>query len=74
MPGLHPGLLALPIIRLALRGWVGFAEAASLGWTESIAAGEVGVPSQGELRELLAGALMEIVQSSLVMGAAHVVG
>ncbi|MDB4998482.1 MAG: tetR, partial [Myxococcaceae bacterium] len=30
------GVLGSPIVRLALRGWVGFAEAASLGWTEAI--------------------------------------
>ena len=57
------GLLSSPLVRLALRGWVGFAEAASLGWTESIAAGEK-APSQDELRDLLASALMEIVRSA----------
>lgn len=54
-----------PIVRLALRGWVGFAEAASLGWTEAIAAGEP-APGQSELRELLASALMEIVRAASV--------
>jgi len=56
--------MSSPLIRLALRGWVGFAEAASLGWTEAIAAGEP-APSQTEIRELLATALMEIVRSAL---------
>jgi AcrR family transcriptional regulator len=58
------GFLDTPIVRLALRGWVGFAEAASLGWVEAIAAGDP-TPSQGELRQLLAGALMEVVRSAL---------
>jgi AcrR family transcriptional regulator len=61
--GAPAGLLGSPLVRLALRGWVGFAEAASLGWTESIAAGE-NAPSQKEMRELLASALMEIVRSA----------
>jgi AcrR family transcriptional regulator len=52
-----------PVVRLALRGWVGFAEAASLGWTESIAAGE-SAPTQAEVRALLAGALIEIVRAA----------
>ncbi len=56
--------LDAPLVRLALRGWVGFAEAASLGWVEAIAAGTP-APSQDEVRELLAGALMEIVRSAI---------
>jgi AcrR family transcriptional regulator len=59
-------LLALPLIRLSLRGWVGFAEAASLGWTEAIAAGQP-APSQDELRDLLANALMEIIRSAMAL-------
>lgn len=58
------GFLDTPIVRLALRGWVGFAEAASLGWVEAIAAGEAS-PSQDELRQLLSGALMEVIRSAL---------
>jgi AcrR family transcriptional regulator len=57
------GMLDSPLARLALRGWIGFAEAASLGWTESIAAGE-NAPTQREMRDLLATALMEIVKSA----------
>ena len=57
-------LLDAPIVRLALRGWVGFAEAASLGWVEAIAAGAE-APSQEEVRTLLGGAMMEIVRSAL---------
>lgn len=52
-----------PLVRLALRGWIGLAEAASLGWTEAIAAGEP-APSQEELRELLARALLEIAKTA----------
>jgi hypothetical protein len=59
------GVLGAPIVRLALRGWVGFAEAASLGWTEAIAAGEP-APTQEEIRDLLANALIEIVRSATV--------
>jgi AcrR family transcriptional regulator len=55
--GYASGILGSPIVRLALRGWVGFAEAASLGWTEAIAE---------EVRALLANALMEIVRSATV--------
>lgn len=55
--------LESPLIRIALRGWVGFAEAASLAWSESLAAGEP-APSQSEIRDLLANALMEIVRSA----------
>jgi AcrR family transcriptional regulator len=58
------GFLESPLVRLALRGWVGFAEAASLGWVEAVAAG-AHAPSQDEVRELLAGALMEIVRSAM---------
>jgi AcrR family transcriptional regulator len=59
------GLLGSPLIRLALRGWVGFAEAACLEWTEAIAA-HTPAPSQDEVRELLANALMEILRSAAV--------
>jgi len=63
--GYASSVLGAPIVRLALRGWVGFVEAASLGWSESIAAGQP-APSQEELRTLLANALMEIVRSATV--------
>lgn len=63
--GYASGILGSPIVSLALRGWVGFAEAASLGWTEAIAAGAP-APSQDEVRALLANALMEIVRSATV--------
>jgi len=53
-----------PMIRLALRGWIGFAEAASLGWSEALAAG-LPAPSQSQLRNVLANALVAIIQSSM---------
>jgi AcrR family transcriptional regulator len=56
-----------PLVRLALRGWVGFAEATSLGWTEAIAGGEP-APSQTEVRDLLASALLEIMQAATGAG------
>jgi AcrR family transcriptional regulator len=56
--------LESPMLRLALRGWIGFAEAASLGWSEALAAG-LPAPSQAELRNVLANALVVIVQSTL---------
>ncbi|MBS2014233.1 MAG: TetR/AcrR family transcriptional regulator [Deltaproteobacteria bacterium] len=55
--------LASPMIRLALRGWIGFAEASSLGWSESLAAG-LPAPTQAEMRSVLANALVAIVQSA----------
>jgi AcrR family transcriptional regulator len=75
MPGVDrsayaTGILGSPLVRLSLRGWVGFAEAASLGWTEAIAAGAP-APSQAEVRVLLAGALMEIVRSATMGLARH---
>jgi AcrR family transcriptional regulator len=59
------GALESPLVRLALRGWVGFAEAASLGWVEEIAAGRA-APSQVEVREMLGGALMEIIRAAAI--------
>jgi AcrR family transcriptional regulator len=56
-------ILASPTVRLALRGWVGFAEAVSLGWTEAIAGGEP-APSQAQVLTLLSNALLEIVRTA----------
>ncbi len=63
VPAASADALGSPMIRLALRGWVGFAEAASLGWTEALAAGEP-APSQKELRNVLANALVAISQAA----------
>ena len=59
------GFLDAPLVRLTLRGWVGFAEAASLGWVETVSTDGSAAPSQDEVRELLASALMEIVRSAM---------
>lgn len=62
--GFEPGLLAdSPTASLALRGWVGFVEAVSLGWTEAIAAGKR-APSKEQVSTLLASALLEIVRAA----------
>lgn len=55
--------LASPMIRLALRGWIGFAEASSLGWSEWLAAG-LPAPTQAQMRGVLANALVAILQSA----------
>jgi AcrR family transcriptional regulator len=55
--------LETPIVQLALRGWVGLAEAVSLGWTEAIATGG-SAPTQEDVRALLGNALLEIVRSA----------
>jgi len=52
-----------PLVRLALRGWVGFAEAAALDWTEAIAATRP-APSQRELRGLLARTLLGALEAT----------
>jgi AcrR family transcriptional regulator len=55
--------LESPLVTVALRGWVGFTEAASLGWTEALDAGSP-APSQEEVRTLLANALVEILRTA----------
>lgn len=62
-------ILESPSVRLALRGWVGFAEAVSLGWTEALAAGEA-APSQAQVQTLLGNALLDIVRSAAEAGRA----
>lgn len=47
---------ASPVLRLAIRGWIGFVEATSLEWAEAPA-----VP-QAELRELLVAVLVEALR------------
>lgn len=60
--GFAPALLESPRARLALRGWVGFAEAVSLGWSEAIAAGDA-APSQTEVMTMLEHALLDVIRS-----------
>jgi AcrR family transcriptional regulator len=61
--GVGTAALASPTLRLALRGWVGFAEAVSLGWTEALASGTP-APSQSQVRSLLGNALLAIVTAA----------
>ncbi len=64
--GFEPGTLpSSPTTTLALRGWIGFAEAVSLGWTEAIASGTA-APSQEQVSALLANALLEILRAAAV--------
>ncbi len=62
--GFEPGMLpSSPTTRLALRGWIGFAEAVSLGWTEALAAGTP-TATQEQVSTLLANALLEILRAA----------
>jgi len=64
--GFEPGMLpSSPTTTLALRGWIGFAEAVSLGWTEALAA-RAPAPSQAQISTLLANALLEILRAASV--------
>ena len=64
--GFEPGMLpSSPTTTLALRGWIGFAEAVSLGWTEALAA-RASAPSQAQISTLLANALLEILRAASV--------
>lgn len=67
-----PSGLASPLLRIALQGWVGLAEAASIAWVEACVEAESRPhaktkppPSRTELRDLLVQALMAIVQSAV---------
>lgn len=63
-------LLASPAVRIALRGWIGFAEAMSIAWVEALSDegdGSESLPSQSAVRELLASALVQTVTSALAM-------
>ncbi|HEY8077572.1 MAG TPA: TetR/AcrR family transcriptional regulator, partial [Labilithrix sp.] len=50
-----------PLFDLALRGWVGMAERASLSWLEMLGTSPRRAPSQPQVRDLLAKALIAIV-------------
>ncbi len=64
-PVLESGLL-----QIALTGWIGLAEAASIAWVEACVAERERVgsgepaPSRAEVRDLLSNALIAIVQAS----------
>jgi AcrR family transcriptional regulator len=60
-----------PLVQIALRGWIGFAETASVSWVErSVEAESPGYrgpppPTAIEVRELLAAALITILEKSV---------
>ncbi len=70
-----PSGLESPLLQIALQGWVGLAEAASIAWVEACVEAEAKPhrestrdtrpPSATELRDLLANALMAIVSSAM---------
>ncbi len=57
----HAGPERPPLFGLALRGWVGMAEQASLAWLEALAKGSGRAPPQSQVRDLLVKALIAIV-------------
>ncbi|MBX3188242.1 MAG: TetR/AcrR family transcriptional regulator [Labilithrix sp.] len=66
--------LRSPLVRTALRGWVGLAEATALGWIEDVERKRNGkparndaspTPTQEQMRNFLAAALVQIVQAAL---------
>jgi len=57
-------LPATPLFRIALRGWVGLAETASLAWVEALASRRDDVPRKETVRDLLASALLAIVRKA----------
>lgn len=58
-----------PLVRLALRGFIGFAEAVSIEWVEARAhdPDDAGIPPQEDVRELLVNALVASVTSAFAM-------
>lgn len=58
-----------PLMKVALTGWVGLAEAASIAWVESSVRDELvdepSAPSAARVRDLLASSLVSIVQNVL---------
>lgn len=63
--------VASPLLRVALRGWIGLAEAASIAWVEACVEAEArndakgAAPSATEVRDLLAQALIGVIESAL---------
>jgi AcrR family transcriptional regulator len=55
-----------PLVKIALNGWVGLAEAASIEWVESSVADPKTAPSAARVRDLLAASLVAIIQNVLV--------
>ena len=71
-----PSGMTSPLLRIALQGWIGLAEAASIAWVEACVDAEAhparrkatAPPSATELRDLLAQALIAIVERALASG------
>lgn len=64
-----PSALGSPMMKIALHGWIGLAEAASITWVEACVEAENNpaappAPAAADVRNLLAGALVAIVQSA----------
>jgi AcrR family transcriptional regulator len=59
-------VLDSPLLQIALTGWIGLAEAASIAWVDACVAQSraVPAPAQAEVRDLLANALVAIVQAT----------
>jgi AcrR family transcriptional regulator len=55
---------ATPLLRIALQGWIGLAEEASVAWVESRLAKRGTAPSAEEVRNLLVHALIALTSSS----------
>ncbi|APR82170.1 Transcriptional regulator, TetR family protein [Minicystis rosea] len=60
-----PHDFASPLLRAALRGWIGFVEATALDWAESHAV------NRDHLVELLAAVLFDVVARATALGAAQ---
>ena len=60
--------LAPPLLQVALRGWIGFAEAASIAWVEATIAAENdparAVPETAAVRDVIVRALVATVQQA----------
>jgi len=54
-----------PLMRIALHGWVGLAEASSIAWVEACVIDETRAPTAAEVRDLLASSLVTVVQGAL---------
>jgi AcrR family transcriptional regulator len=52
-----------PLLRIALHGWIGLAEETSVAWVEARTERRGKVPSANEIRDLLARALVAIVEA-----------
>lgn len=61
---LSPEALEAPLLRIALRGWVGLAETASIAWVEATVAQPARAPAMEQVRDLLASSLVGIVQQA----------